>query len=194
MLAVGVFGYRWPCKTGDWRPGLPATFTALKASNNLQRATCNFRKKRLHIFSSFRESFLRTRYYLACFSTPSIMQATKKRILIAEPDPDTRFIVGTALTKAGYVVETKAAATTVLEERNSWPDLFILDRDLPTIDGLAICKYLRVKKDTQRIPIILVSTYAIRNKAVQAGATEFIQKPFEMKALLQSVRKYTSNH
>lgn len=120
------------------------------------------------------------------------MQAGKKRILIAEPDPDMLFIVGTALQKAGYSVEANAAGVCILDQENSWPDLFILDKDLPTIDGLAVCKYLRIKQDTREIPIIVLSSYAIRDKARKAGATAFIRKPFQMQELLKSVEKCTN--
>ena len=120
------------------------------------------------------------------------MHVGKKRILIAEPDPDMLFIVGTALQKAGYAVEANDAGVCILDQKTSWPDLFILDKDLPTIDGLAVCKYLRIKQDTREIPIIVLSSYAIKNKAHKAGATAFIRKPFQMQELLRSVEKYMS--
>ena len=117
------------------------------------------------------------------------MQPSRKRILIAENDPDMLFILHTALSQAGYFVESSKGSS-IVEARHQWPDLFIVDRDLPTIDGLAVCKYLRVQKETKKIPIIMVSAYSIKNKARQAGANEFIEKPFELNTLLQTVDKY----
>ena len=70
------------------------------------------------------------------------------------------------------------------------PDLFILDKDMPTIDGLAISKYLRVHETTKHIPIIMISAYEFQDKAKRIGVDEFIRKPFELSYLLESVNKY----
>lgn len=109
----------------------------------------------------------------------------KKRILIAEDDPDTLFMLETILNRAGYNVESLSAGSSLVEGKNDWPDLFILDKGMPLIDGIALCKYLRIKKATRNIPIIMISAnHKLRQKAMAAGATEFIEKPFDAKQLL----------
>lgn len=114
-----------------------------------------------------------------------------KKILLAEDDPDIRFILNTVLEDAGYQVETLAAGTAIVEGRLEWPDLFILDKSLPTIDGLALCKYLKIKKETRDIPIIMISSYhKLRSKAREVGVDDFLEKPFDLKVLLEQVEKH----
>lgn len=114
-----------------------------------------------------------------------------KRILLAEDDPDIRLILKMVLQDAGYEVETLPAGHAIVEKRDHWPDLFILDKALPTIDGLALCKFLKLKEDTRNIPIIVISSYhKLRSKAREVGADGFLEKPFDLKVLLDEVDKY----
>src|SRR5690349_22371933 len=116
-----------------------------------------------------------------------------KKILLAEDDPDIRFILSLVLNEAGYEVEPLPAGDTIVEGKHKWPDLFILDKSLPLIDGLAICKYLRIKKETKDIPIIMISAYhKLRQKATSVGVDDFIEKPFDVKQLLEVVKKHIS--
>lgn len=117
------------------------------------------------------------------------MEAGKKRILIAENDPDMLFILHEVLGKAGYTVES-SKGTSIVESKHRWPDLFIVDKDLKAVDGIEICRFLRVKRETKRIPIIMLSSQQVRRRAARAGVNEFLRKPFPVKALLQSVKKH----
>ncbi len=117
------------------------------------------------------------------------MEAGKKRILIAENDPDMLFILHQVLRKAGYAVES-SKGTSIVEAKHTWPDLFIVDRDLPSIDGMAVCKFLRVRAETKCIPIIMLSSYEMRKKAARVGVNEFIKKPFDVNTLLKSVERH----
>lgn len=114
-----------------------------------------------------------------------------KKILIAEDDPDIRLILKMVLGEAGYQVEAHATGNSILERKEEWPDLFILDRALPMVDGIAICKYLKVKRETKHIPIIMISSYhELRNKATAVGVDDFVDKPFNLKHLLHVVNKH----
>lgn len=114
-----------------------------------------------------------------------------KKILLAEDDPDIRLILKMVLKDAGYEVETHAAGHAIVEKRDHWPDLFILDKALPTIDGLAICKFLKLKEETRNIPIIMISAYhKLRSKAREVGADGFLEKPFDLKVLLDQVGRH----
>ena len=75
-----------------------------------------------------------------------LMNADKRRILIVENDPDLLFILDTVFNNAGYVVESCSAGFGIVEFKHRWPDLFLLDNDLPTINGCAISKFLRVHR------------------------------------------------
>jgi CheY-like chemotaxis protein len=62
---------------------------------------------------------------------------------------------------------------------------------MPIIDGLAVCKYLKLNSATKDIPVIMISAYhKLRSKAKEAGVDEFIEKPFELKNLLHTIEKY----
>jgi len=114
-----------------------------------------------------------------------------KKILLAEDDPDIRFILNLVLKNAGYQVEPLSAGNSIVEGKHEWPDLFILDKSLPTIDGLAVCKYLKIKKETKDIPIIMISSYhKLKSKARKIGVDDFIEKPFDLKVLLNVVEKH----
>jgi DNA-binding response OmpR family regulator len=113
-----------------------------------------------------------------------------KKILIAEDDADILFILDMLLNDAGYKVEPLPNGSSIVEPKSEWPDLFILDKEMPVIDGLAICKYLKVQKETKDIPIIMISAYhKLKKKARQAGVDAFIEKPFEIKHLMATIEK-----
>jgi len=113
-----------------------------------------------------------------------------KKIMLAEDDADIRFILKTVLSEAGYEVEPLSEGSEIVVGRKEWPDLFILDKGLPTIDGLAICKYLKIQKETKDIPIIMISSYhKLKSRAAEVGVDDFIEKPFDLKVLLSAVEK-----
>ena len=101
------------------------------------------------------------------------MLETKPKILIVEDDEDTLFLLKTALTRSGYDVETCTAGSGLVEFKHSLPDLFILDKDLPTIDGLAVTKFLKLQERTKEIPIIMISAHGIKKKAESVGINTF---------------------
>ena len=78
-----------------------------------------------------------------------------------------------------------------MEFKHKWPDLFILDKELPTLDGLAISKFLRLQESTKTIPIIMISAHHVGNRAKRIGIDEFIKKPFQLNHLLEVIRRYT---
>lgn len=116
--------------------------------------------------------------------------AHDKKILIAEDDPDIRLILEMVLRDAGYAVESIANGRSIFE-RTEWPDLLVLDKALPVVDGFAICKYLKLKKETRGIPIIMISCYHhLKHKASELGVVDFIDKPFDLKDFLATVDKH----
>ena len=117
-----------------------------------------------------------------------------KKIVLAEDDPDIRYILNLALSEAGYEVEALSDGSKVVEKGRNSPDLFILDKALPTIDGLAICKYLKINASTRNIPIIMISCYhEMRNKAKKLGVNDFVEKPFDLGVLLEMVSRNISD-
>lgn len=117
-----------------------------------------------------------------------------KKIVLAEDDADIRFILNLVLNEAGYEVEPLPSGNAIVEGRKEWPDLFILDKSLPTIDGLAICKYLKIQQQTKDIPIIMITSYhKLKSKAEEVGVDNFIEKPFDLKELLHVIERTLDN-
>ena len=114
-----------------------------------------------------------------------------KKILVAEDDEDIRLILTLILSEAGYEVQTLSTGIPILAGRNEWPNLFILDKALPVTDGFTICRYLKLQIQTRDIPIIMISSYhQLKNKATRLGVSDFIEKPFDIRELLHTVRKH----
>jgi CheY-like chemotaxis protein len=111
-----------------------------------------------------------------------------KRILLVEDDLDSSLILKNLLSKAGYQVDTLTEGRLIVERNFSLPDVFILDNCMPAIDGLALCKYLKLKGDTKEIPILIISgNQHLKNKARKAGAVGFHGKPINTSELLEAI-------
>lgn len=115
----------------------------------------------------------------------------QKRILVIEDDADTCVILEKILDRAGYAVEVLTDGRAIVNGQFQVPDLFILDNRLPTIEGLAICKYLRLQSSTKHTPIIIISgADQIAGKTNPAGANHFIPKPVSAADLLKVVQLF----
>jgi len=114
----------------------------------------------------------------------------KTRILIAEDDPKTVASVRLYLEDAGYAVAVAANGRAALEQArtNPTPHLIVLDRMLPGADGLAVCRSLREESE---VPIILLTartTEEDRLEGLDAGADDYVCKPFSPRELVARVR------
>lgn len=111
-----------------------------------------------------------------------------KRILLVEDDSDSSLILKNILTKAGYIVDCRVDGSSIVERDFLLPDVFILDNSMPTIDGIALCKYLKLKPDTKDIPVIMISgNHQIKSKAMRAGVTLFLGKPLQSEELVKFI-------
>jgi DNA-binding response OmpR family regulator len=115
----------------------------------------------------------------------------KKKILITDDDEGVQDIFKIILERAGYEVEIFGEAQSILENNYIHPDLFMLDRQLSGQDGLKVCRFLKSQNSTREIPVIIVSaTPGLAKLALDAGADDFIEKPFQIKDLLGVVQKW----
>jgi two-component system, OmpR family, KDP operon response regulator KdpE len=114
---------------------------------------------------------------------------TKGNILVVDDEPQITRVLKTTLSSQGYGVRSAGDGQQALDEMKSWPpDLIITDLRMPTMDGLELCR--RVRKDS-RIPIIVLSVKGeemIKVEALDAGADDYITKPFSVNELLARVR------
>ncbi len=79
----------------------------------------------------------------------------------------------------------------ILEQK---PDLILLDARLPDIDGWEICKRIKSNSAISKIPVVFVTAAAQESdkmRAKEAGADGFLAKPFQIKELLKTIKKFT---
>src|SRR6476646_3166663 len=114
-----------------------------------------------------------------------------KQIIIADDDPAIRDIFQLILARAGYNVTTYSDGEILMSNAFIPPDLFILDKQLSGADGLQVCRYLKDNLTTQNTPVIIISASPYVAKfAEEAGADDFVEKPFRTKQLLELLEKH----
>src|SRR5258708_8326343 len=117
-------------------------------------------------------------------------------ILIVEDDLTTQEMARMVLENAGYGVSVARSAEDADRViRNLWPDLVLMDRELPGMDGLELTRRLKVAEETSGITIIAFSsmhTTEDNEKALAAGSDGFVHKPFTVRGLLQTVAWHVS--
>ncbi|MFZ0547567.1 MAG: response regulator, partial [Candidatus Promineifilaceae bacterium] len=114
--------------------------------------------------------------------------ARKPKILVIDDDPGLLKMMGLILHKAGYSVEIATSGIDGLAKTDEFkPDIVILDRMMPLMDGLEVVRRLRTRPATARIPIIMLSALGGVDEKVdgfEAGVDDYIHKPVEPKELM----------
>src|SRR4051812_16522110 len=115
-----------------------------------------------------------------------------ERVLIVDDDPDIQRLVSYNLTQAGYEVATAETGRTALESvQKHPPDLIILDLMLPDVDGMEVCRTLRQREDSRRIPIVMLTARGEEIDRVigfELGADDYVMKPFSPRELVLRVK------
>src|SRR6266705_611624 len=113
----------------------------------------------------------------------------KPKILVVDDELQIARVLKTTLSARGYSIRTASDGDDALQVMKSWtPDLVITDLRMPNMDGVELCRHLRAKSG---IPIIVLS---VRNEertkveALDAGADDYVTKPFSVNELLARVR------
>ena len=111
-----------------------------------------------------------------------------KKIVIVDDDPSLQDAFRLIFPSDTYEVEIFADGYPLVNKQFDIPDLFILDKQLSGIDGLDICRLLRERPETNKIPVIVLSASpGIRRLALDAGANAVLEKPFSIKTLRDTV-------
>jgi len=112
-----------------------------------------------------------------------------KSILIVEDDDVLRQTLAYNLEKEGYTVYTAADGAVALEQgRAHKPDLIVLDIMLPVLDGLSVCRILRREIDALIIMLSARANEVDKIVGLDAGADDYLTKPFSLGELLARVR------
>ena len=119
------------------------------------------------------------------------MTADDAVILVVDDLPQNVKLMDAVLTPRGFVVHTATSG----EEALAWlstqvPDLVLLDILMPGIDGYETCRRIRANEATSFLPVVMVTASGQEQKlrAIEAGADDFVTKPFEQAELLARVR------
>jgi two-component system response regulator MprA len=113
----------------------------------------------------------------------------KERILIIEDDEGIVRVLRRALSYEGYTVDTALDGETGLNlSREHHPDLVILDLMLPGMDGIEVCQRLRTGGSTPIIMLTAKDAVQDRVQGLDAGADDYMTKPFDLEELLARLR------
>jgi len=115
----------------------------------------------------------------------------KKKILIVDDDADILHALKIMLERKGYAVELSSEADKIFLPGFDMPDLLILDIWMGNFDGREICHQLKSDPVTNSLPVILFSAGRdIEKSAKDAGADDFLAKPFEQKLLFEKIERF----
>ncbi len=111
------------------------------------------------------------------------------RILVVDDEPQIQRIMRTELTSAGYEVDdAKTGEEALGKVREFRPDLVLLDINMPGMGGLAACRAIRADANVALIMLTVRNTEAAKVEALDAGADDFVTKPFSTPELLARIR------
>jgi len=117
-----------------------------------------------------------------------------KKILIVDDNQDGRELVVKVLKARGYqtieAVDGEEALEKAVAER---PDLILMDRSLPKIDGYEVTRRLKGQEEFKDVPIVALTAHAMRGdreKALEAGCDGYISKPINVRELPELILSY----
>ena len=120
------------------------------------------------------------------------IKSKAKRILVVDDEPDILEFLQIILQEEGYTVLTVEKGDCVENFYNgSLPDIILIDVLLSGKDGREIVKHLKRQEETKHIPIIMFSAHPNAElTAEEAGAEDFVAKPFDIDFLLKKIEQY----
>ena len=123
--------------------------------------------------------------------TPSMSMGTagKVRILVIDDEPEIRRALRIGLAGVEFAVEWAPTASQGIDLVTQWhPDVVILDLSLPDMDGLDVCRQLRTWSPVPIIVLSIRSGDADKITALDAGADDYLTKPFSIGELIARIR------
>ncbi|MFG3658434.1 response regulator transcription factor [Streptomyces sp. NPDC047706] len=115
-------------------------------------------------------------------------QSYGARVLVVDDDPTVAEVVSGYLDRAGYVVDRAGDGPDALARATAhWPDLVVLDLMLPGMDGLEVCRRMRVRGP---VPVIMLTARGDEDDRIlglEVGADDYVTKPFSPRELVLRV-------
>jgi CheY-like chemotaxis protein len=123
----------------------------------------------------------------------ALEQAVRQRVLVVDDDAEIVTFLATLLELEGIESTVATSAAAALEKLDHvLPSLVLLDIAMPDRDGLDLCRALKKDPRTRDVPVFVVSARPgkdVVERALAAGAEEFIRKPFENQELIARIRE-----
>lgn len=128
---------------------------------------------------------------------PEIETESRDRdiVMVIEDNSDMRRLIKTLLKKDFTVVEAEDGREGIAMAKNIMPDIIISDIIMPEVDGVQLCRELKNHINTSHIPIILLTARSTEKdiiRGLEAGADDYITKPFNVQILLSRVKNIIS--
>lgn len=116
---------------------------------------------------------------------------TGKVILVIDDDRDFQTILRASLIQSGFEVRSVFDGEIGPALAEPPPDIILLDMDLPFANGVEVGRLLKLNAATRDVPIIMVSANPfLDNLSREAGAIDFVQKPFALRTLIEKVEDH----
>lgn len=121
-----------------------------------------------------------------------------KNILVIEDQEQNLYLMKYILEAHGYkVVLARDGEQGLTAARAEFPDLILLDIQLPTINGYDVAQRLKSDPDLSSIPIVAVTSYAMpgdRERVMSVGCSGCIEKPIDPEKFISQINGYITNH
>ncbi|HHW98990.1 MAG TPA: response regulator [Firmicutes bacterium] len=165
---------------------LPATLSIAAVSNEFQQFSDHLEVAKMAATLKQKAKSIAKSAFVK--SGPMLQSKDAPSVLVIDDDRLVSAVLQANFEQKGYnimLVNSVLAAT--LAMRNHRPDLVLLDVFLPGTSGFAFCRRLKTNPETAGIPILMVSSTPAKEQALEAGADDFLQKPFNITVLMKTV-------
>lgn len=121
------------------------------------------------------------------------MTALRHRVLVVDDDHEARLLLSTLVARAGFDVHAVAdGAMALAMMRARPPHVVLLDAHLPGKSGFDVCREIRGDSKLCATPVVMLTAFAegdARERSLEAGASEFVEKPFRTEQLVALLRR-----
>lgn len=117
----------------------------------------------------------------------------KKKIVVADDEPNLRLLVRATLSKEYVVLEAVDGKQVIELVRNEKPNLILLDVMMPQVNGLEVCRILKADPATSHISVVMLTASGgeeEKKRGKEVGADGYILKPFRPPELLSKVKEF----